>query len=111
MPDAAPTARDVDRVAGPHRRVETRERRQEGHRKRRRIAEADRRWLASGQELAREGVAASAWPPSVGAPPPSPFKSAIAATASPTATPLTPSPTATTAPARSSPRATGGVRP
>src|ERR1700722_12571121 len=57
MPDAAPTAGDIDRVTGLEHRVQTRESRKEGHRQRRRIAEAQRRRLASGKELLRKGIA------------------------------------------------------
>src|SRR3981189_1424689 len=60
MSDAAPTPRDIDRVTGLDRPVKTRESGQEGHRKRRRIAEAQRRWLANGEEFVRQGIAASA---------------------------------------------------
>ena len=57
MPDAAPTAGDIDRVTRLAQRVQTRKGGQEGHRKRRGIAEAQRRWLASGKELLGEGIA------------------------------------------------------
>ena len=60
MPDAAPTARDIDRVTGLHSPVKTRKSGQEGHRKRRRVAEAQGWRLAGGEELACNGVAAFA---------------------------------------------------
>jgi hypothetical protein len=60
MPEAAPTARDIDRVTGLHSPVKTRKSGQEGHRKRRRVAEAQGWRLAGGEELACNGVAAFA---------------------------------------------------
>src|ERR1700751_2531207 len=57
MPDAAPTARDIDRVTGLDGPVKTRESGQEGHRKRRRIAEAQGWRFANGEELVCDGVA------------------------------------------------------
>jgi len=111
MPDATPTPRDINRVTCLDGAVKARKSGQEGHRKRHRIAEAQGWRLGDGEELACDGIAAFACFPPVATQPPSPFKSAMAATASPTATPFTPWPTATTAPARSRPRTTGGVRP
>src|SRR2546430_12990089 len=63
MPDAAPTARDIDRVPGLDGPVKTRESGQEAHRKRRRIAEAQGWRLADGEELACDGIAAFASAP------------------------------------------------
>src|SRR5437867_354780 len=63
MPDAAPTARDIDRVTGLDGPVKTRESGQEAHRKRRRIAEAEGWRLADGEELACDGIAAFASAP------------------------------------------------
>src|SRR5258708_37993400 len=60
MPDGAPTARDIDRSTGLDGRVKTCESGQEAHRKRRRIAEAQGRRLADGEELACDGIAAFA---------------------------------------------------
>ena len=62
MPDAAPTARDIDRVTGLDGPKKTRESGQEAHRKRRRIAEAQGWWLADGEEFACDGIAAFAAP-------------------------------------------------
>src|SRR5260370_22935579 len=60
MPDAAPTARDIDRVTGLDGPVKTRESGQEAHRKRRRIADAQGWRLADGEEFACDGIAAFA---------------------------------------------------
>ena len=60
MPDAAPTARDIDRVTGLDGPVKTRESGHEAHRKRRRIAEAQGWRLADGEELGCDGIAAFA---------------------------------------------------
>src|SRR5712672_239129 len=60
MSDAAPTTRDIDRVTGLDRPVKARESGQEAHRKRRRIAEAQRRWLADREEFACHDIAAFA---------------------------------------------------
>ena len=63
MPDAAPAARDIDRVSGLDGPVKTRESGQEAHRQRRRIAEAQGWRLADGEELACDGIAAFASAP------------------------------------------------
>jgi hypothetical protein len=60
MPDAGPTARDIDRVTGLDGPVKTRESGQEAHRQRRCIAEAQGWRLADGEELACDGIAAFA---------------------------------------------------
>src|SRR5580704_12031358 len=63
MPDAAPAAWDIDRVTSLDGPVKTCESGQEAHRKRRRIAEAQGRRLADGEELACDGIAAFASAP------------------------------------------------
>jgi hypothetical protein len=65
MTDATPATGNVDRVAGLDGAVESREGGQEAHRERSRIAEAQGRRLADGEELACHGIAAfAAAPPS-----------------------------------------------
>src|SRR5438552_278063 len=63
MPDAAPTARDIDRVTGLDGPVKTRESGQEAHGKRRRIGETQGWRLADAEELACDGIAAFASAP------------------------------------------------
>src|SRR5262245_39081694 len=63
MADTTPAAGNVNRVVGLDRAVEGREGREEAHRERRSIAEAQGSRFADGKELPRHGIAAFASAP------------------------------------------------